>query len=62
MKKYEVYATITAKIYLGEYTAKNRIEAAKLVIEGAEQLKADLCVEGLEDVSVVPYDSVEVEE
>ena len=59
--KYKVYATVTGKIYLGEYEANNRIEAAKIAIEGrAELIKANLSVEGLDDVSIVPYDSVEV--
>jgi hypothetical protein len=59
--KYKVYATVTGKIYLGEYKANNRIEAAKIAIEDrAELIKTNLSVEGLDDVSIVPYDSVEV--
>ncbi len=61
--KYSVYVTVTGKIYLGDYEATNRIEAAKHAIKDrAELIKANLSVEGLEDASVVPYDSVEVEE
>lgn len=61
--KYKVYATVTGKIYIGEYGANNRIEAAKIAIEDrAEVIKVNLSAEGLVDVSIVPYDSVEVQD
>lgn len=61
--KYEVYATVTGKMYIGEYEATNGVEAAKIAIKDrTELIKANLSVEGLENISVMPYDSVEVDD
>ena len=61
--KYSVYATVTAKIYLGDYEAKDRIDAARTAIhDKREQIKANLCADGLYAVEVSAYDSVEVDE
>ena len=61
--KYSVYAKVRAKIYLGEYDAENRVEAARTAIhDKREQIKDNLCADGLYAVEVSAYDSVEVEE
>jgi hypothetical protein len=63
MPKYEVYAKLTGKVYLGEYEGKNRIDAAKKAIEECEpKYQANLDVEGVEDVKLTALDSVEVED
>jgi hypothetical protein len=65
MKKYEVYAKLTGKVYIGEYEARNCIEAAKMASDDLEKtekmLESNLCVEGVEDVKLETWDSVEVE-